>query len=159
MRELIWLARQPTPFLAAIDLSPITPRVLEGAGDLASSLGAKLIILHVAEPAAAYVPVGAAMDVITAPVPVEPPDMNALKERLEQLASLLRAKGITVETSASVALPAEEILEQAEKSNASMIVLGSHGHGALYHLFSGSVVTSVLHKSKIPVTVIPVHGS
>jgi nucleotide-binding universal stress UspA family protein len=145
--------------LAAIDLSPITPRVLEGAGDLASSLGAKLIILHVAEPAAAYVPVGAAMDVITAPVPVEPPDMNALKERLEQLASLLRAKGITVETSASVALPAEEILEQAEKSNASMIVLGSHGHGALYHLFSGSVVTSVLHKSKIPVTVIPVHGS
>jgi nucleotide-binding universal stress UspA family protein len=145
--------------LAAIDLSPITPRVLEGAGDLASSLGAKLIILHVAEPAAAYVPVGAAMDVITAPVPVEPPDMNALKERLEQLASLLRAKGITVETSASVALPAEEILEQAEKRNASMIVLGSHGHGALYHLFSGSVVTSVLHKSKIPVTVIPVHGS
>ena len=145
--------------LAAIDLSPITPRVLEGAGDLASSLGAKLIILHFAEPAAAYVPVGAAMDVITAPVPVEPPDMNALKERLEQLASLLRAKGITVETSASVALPAEEILEQAEKSNASMIVLGSHGHGALYHLFSGSVVTSVLHKSKIPVTVIPVHGS
>ena len=145
--------------LAAIDLSPTTPRVLEGAGDLASSLGAKLIILHVAEPAAAYVPVGAAMDVITAPVPVEPPDMNALKERLEQLASLLRAKGITVETSASVALPAEEILEQAEKSNASMIVLGSHGHGALYHLFSGSVVTSVLHKSKIPVTVIPVHGS
>ncbi len=145
--------------LAAIDLSPITPRVLEGAGDLASSLGAKLIILHVAEPAAAYVPVGAAMDVITSPVPVEPPDMNALKERLEQLASLLRAKGITVETSASVALPAEEILEQAEKSNASMIVLGSHGHGALYHLFSGSVVTSVLHKSKIPVTVIPVHGS
>jgi nucleotide-binding universal stress UspA family protein len=145
--------------LAAIDLSPITPRVLEGAGDLASSLGAKLIILHVAEPAAAYVPVGAAMDVITAPVPVEPLDMNALKERLEQLASLLRAKGITVETSASVALPAEEILEQAEKSNASMIVLGSHGHGALYHLFSGSVVTSVLHKSKIPVTVIPVHGS
>ena len=145
--------------LAAIDLSPITPRVLEGAGDLASSLGAKLIILHVAEPTAAYVPVGAAMDVITAPVPVEPPDMNALKERLEQLASLLRAKGITVETSASVALPAEEILEQAEKSNASMIVLGSHGHGALYHLFSGSVVTSVLHKSKIPVTVIPVHGS
>lgn len=145
--------------LAAIDLSPITPRVLEGAGDLASSLGAKLIILHVAEPAAAYVPVGAAMDVITAPVPVEPPDMNALKERLEQLASPLRAKGIAVETSAAVALPAEEIVEQAEKSNASMIVLGSHGHGALYHLFSGSVVTSVLHKSKIPVTVIPVHGS
>jgi nucleotide-binding universal stress UspA family protein len=145
--------------LAAIDFSPITSRVLEGAADLASSQGDRLVILHVAEPAAAYVPVGAAMDVITAPIPVEPPDMNALKERLEQLAAPLRARGITVETAASVSLPAEEILEQADKNAASMIVLGSHGHGALYHLFSGSVVTSVLHKSKIPVTVIPVHGN
>jgi nucleotide-binding universal stress UspA family protein len=39
-----------------------------------------------------------------------------------------------------------------------MIVLGSHGHGAVYHLFSGSVVTAVLHQSEIPVTVIPVHS-
>ena len=145
--------------LVAIDLSPITPRVLDGASDLALSLGAKLVILHVAEPVAAYVPVGAAMDVITAPVPVEPPDMNTVKERLEQLASPLRSKGITVETTAAVSLPAEEILEQAGKHGALMIILGSHGHGALYHLFSGSVVTSVLHKSEIPVTVIPVHSS
>ena len=33
--------------LTAIDLSPITPKVIEGAGDLAASLGAKLILLHV----------------------------------------------------------------------------------------------------------------
>jgi nucleotide-binding universal stress UspA family protein len=39
-----------------------------------------------------------------------------------------------------------------------MIILGSHGHGAVYQLFSGSVVTSVLHKSRVPVTVIPVHA-
>jgi len=40
----------------------------------------------------------------------------------------------------------------------TFLVLGSHGHGALYHLFSGSVVTEVLKKATIPVTVIPVHG-
>jgi len=37
-----------------------------------------------------------------------------------------------------------------------MLVLGSHGHGALYHLFSGSVVTAVLQKATRPVMVIPV---
>ena len=144
--------------LTAVDLSPITPKVIEGAGALASSLGAKLILLHVTEPVAAYVPVGAAMDVITAPMPVEPPDLEALTSRLEELAAPVRSKGVTVETVAAVSLPAEEILEQAEKTGADMLVLGSHGHGALYHLFSGSVVTAVLRKSTLPVTVIPVHG-
>jgi nucleotide-binding universal stress UspA family protein len=142
--------------LTAVDLSPITPKVIEGAGALASSLGAKLILLHVTEPIAAYVPVGAAMDVITAPVPMEPPDLDALKSRLEELAAPVRAKGVSVETVAAVSLPVDEILEQAEKTGADMLVLGSHGHGALYHLFSGSVVTAVLQKATRPVTVIPV---
>ncbi len=145
--------------LTAIDLSPITAKVLDGAAGLAGALGAKLVILHVTEPAAAYVPVGAAMDVITAPVPVEPPDLDAVKQRLEQLAVPIRAKEITVETIATVSLPVDEILDQAKATGADMLVLGSHGHGALYHLFSGSVVTSVLHKATLPVTVIPVHGN
>jgi nucleotide-binding universal stress UspA family protein len=143
--------------LTAIDLSPITPKVIESAGALASSLGAKMLLLHVTEPVAAYVPVGAAMDVITAPVPMDPPDLDALKARLEELAAPIRSKGVTVETIAAVSLPAEEILDQAKKAGAEMLILGSHGHGALYHLFSGSVVTEVLQKSTVPVTVIPVH--
>jgi len=91
-------------------------------------------------------------------VPVEPPDLQALKSRLEELVAPIRAKGVTVETVAAVSLPAEEILDQVNKTGAAMLILGSHGHGALYHLFSGSVVTEVLHKATVPVTVIPVHG-
>jgi nucleotide-binding universal stress UspA family protein len=144
--------------LAAIDLSPISQKVVDGAASLASSLQAKLILLAVQEPVAAYVPVGAAMDVITAPVPMEPPDMEAIKERLESFAAPLRATGLSVECMVSVSIPTDEILETAVSTHADMIVLGSHGHGALYHLFSGSVVTSVLKRATIPVTVIPVHG-
>ncbi len=145
--------------LAAIDLSPITPKVISGAAELAVALQAKLILLTVQEPVAAYVPVGAAMDVITAPMPLTPIDLSEVKEHLEQLATPLRAEGLDVETRALSSLPVDEILDQAKKAEASMLVLGSHGHGALYHLFSGSVVTSVLQKTTIPVTVIPVHES
>ena len=146
------------PLLAAIDFSPVSTKVLRGAGELAAAMNTKIFLLNVLEPAAAYIPVGAAMDVLSTPMPIEPPDLNLVTERLEQLAQPLREKGLTVETIATVSFPVEEILEQADKAGASMIVLGSHGHGAAYQLFSGSVVTSVLHKSHLPVTVIPVHA-
>jgi nucleotide-binding universal stress UspA family protein len=144
--------------LTAIDFSPISQKVVDGAAELATAMNARLVILNVIEPVAAYVPVGAAMDVITAPIPMEPADLNLVKERLEQFAAPLRTKGLSIETTAIVSLPVDEILEQAASTLASMIILGSHGHGAVYQLFSGSVVTSVLHKSSIPVTVIPVHA-
>jgi nucleotide-binding universal stress UspA family protein len=144
--------------LTAIDFSPISQKVVDGAGQLAAAMGARLVILNVAEQIAAYVPVGAAMDVITAPMPMEPADLNAVKERLNQFAAPLLSKGLNVETVALVSLPVDGILDQATALQAAMIVLGSHGHGAVYQLFSGSVVTSVLHRSHIPVTVIPVHA-
>jgi nucleotide-binding universal stress UspA family protein len=144
--------------LIAIDFSPISQKVVDGAAELASSMNARLVILNVVEPIAAYVPVGAAMDVITAPIPMEPADLNLVKKRLDDFAAPLRTKGLTVETTAAVSLPVDEILDQASSTQASMIILGSHGHGAVYQLFSGSVVTSLLHKARIPVTVIPVHA-
>jgi nucleotide-binding universal stress UspA family protein len=144
--------------LTAIDFSPISQKVVDGAAELASSMNARLVILNVVEPIAAYVPVGAAMDVITAPIPMEPADLNLVKKRLDDFAAPLRTKGLTVETTAAVSLPVDEILDQASSTRASMIILGSHGHGAVYQLFSGSVVTSVLHKARIPVTIIPVHA-
>jgi nucleotide-binding universal stress UspA family protein len=144
--------------LVSIDFSPISQKVVDEAAVLAASIGARIVLLNVAEPAAAYVPVGAAMDVITAPVPVEPADLNVVREQLEEVAKPLKVHGVPVETLVVEGLPADEILQQATKADASLIVMGSHGHGALYHLFSGSVVTAVLHRSKIPVTVIPIHS-
>ena len=145
-------------YLAAIDFSSITPRIVEAASELATASGSKLIILHVAEIPPLRVPVGYAMDVVTPPSPMEPPDLTPIKERLEQIASPLRAKGLNVETLALIGVAPDEILTQAMATDASMLILGSHGHGALYQCFAGSVVTAVLHKAEIPVVVIPVHG-
>lgn len=144
--------------LVSIDFSPISQKVVDKAGELAAGLDAKIILFNVMEPVAAYVPVGAAMDVITAPIPVEPPDLELVREQLEKFAKPLRERPLSIESLVVEGLPAEEILRKARENGASMIVLGSHGHGAVYHLFSGSVVTAVLHQSEIPVTVIPIHS-
>lgn len=143
--------------LVPLDTSTSAALVLAQAEALATNLPAAITLFHVIEPLASYVPVGAAMDVITtAPPDVDPAQLENAKFRLEQLAGPLRSKGIAVECEAVLGLAVDEILDQAKLRGSSYILLGSHGHGALYHLFSGSVVTGVLKHSTCPVIVVPI---
>lgn len=143
--------------LVPIDFSDASEKVVSVAGELAGALGGKVVLLHIVEPVATYVPVGASMDVITAtPSSVQPEDTAAPLERLETLAEPLRKAGVETEAAALIGLAVDDILSQAENRQVDFIVLGSHGHGALYHLFSGSVVTGVLKRTAVPVIVVPV---
>jgi len=49
-----------------------------------------------------------------------------------------------------------EILKESDKLDADVIVMGTHGKGAISHAFLGSVAEKVLRKSKRPVFVIPI---
>jgi nucleotide-binding universal stress UspA family protein len=139
--------------LAAVDFSDASRKVVAFVEDLAREFSARVILLHVVEPVASYVPVGAAMDVIeTAPPPVMEEDLKAQQGHLERLAAGLK----NAQTIATIGLAADEIVSQAAQQGADFIVLGSHGHGALYHLFAGSVVTGVLKRARIPVIVVPI---
>lgn len=143
--------------LVALDTSEIAKKVLASAADLARATRSALHLLHVIEPVASYVPVGASMDVITTSPPVlEEEQTDVAKARLETLAKPLKTEGLTVECAAVFGLPVDEIVDAATTQGAGYIVLGSHGHGALFHLFGGSVVTGVLKHSPCPVVVVPV---
>ncbi len=138
--------------LAAVDFSDASPIIIARAAEFARAFGARIVLLHVVEPVTSYVPVGAAMDVIeTAPPPILQEDLALQKTHLDQLAVGLE----NVETLVSIGLASDEIVTQAQQSGAELILLGSHGHGALYHLFAGSVVTGVLKHSPVPVLVVP----
>jgi nucleotide-binding universal stress UspA family protein len=52
-------------------------------------------------------------------------------------------------------LPARKILGEADRLEATLIVMGSHGHGALFNLLMGTVCNGVLRKSRCPVVVVP----
>ena len=51
--------------------------------------------------------------------------------------------------------PIGEILEEADDCSADLIVIGSHGKGALSYAFLGSVAEKLLRKSHRPVLVVP----
>ena len=53
-----------------------------------------------------------------------------------------------------IGVPAKVIVDTAASEASDLIVMGSHGHGALSGLFVGSVTSNVLANCKTPVLVI-----
>ncbi len=143
--------------LAAVDFSDASKKVIDQAHAIAKALPAKIFFAHVVEPVANFVPVGAAMDVIdSTPPPMIETDAKPQQERLDKLVAAATADGIEADSLVLIGLAAEEIVNAAETQQADTILVGSHGHGALYNLFAGSVVTGILKRSEIPVLVVPI---
>jgi nucleotide-binding universal stress UspA family protein len=63
----------------------------------------------------------------------------------------LRCKGVLFCGTAAMA-----IVDAAAKQSADVVVIGTHGHGGLVHLFLGSVAERVIRNSSRPV--LTVHG-
>jgi len=54
--------------------------------------------------------------------------------------------------------PVVQILEAADRVNADLIVMGTHGKGMIKYAFLGSVAEKVLRKAHRPVLVVPLEG-
>ncbi len=138
--------------LVPVDFSDVTPRVLEMAITLAEKFQSRIMLLHVAEPAPEFV------GFEPGPAPVQTAvarDFKAEHERLDELKQQIVAAGIDA-TALQVQGPlSEKILQQAGEHNAALIVMGSHGHGAIYNLLVGSVTSGVLKAAPCPVVVVP----
>jgi len=63
-------------------------------------------------------------------------------------------QGITAAFVAKVGQAAELIARQAEAGKFDLLLMGSHGHGNLANLVTGSVVTNVLARCKTPLLLV-----
>ena len=140
--------------LIGVDLSESTEKVVKKAEEIARALSAKVWLLHVAEPEPDFVglKVGpqSARDFLSKRFHTEHRRIQEMAEQLRKTgldATALLVQGATVET----------IMKEALKLDVDMIVVGSHGRGAMYQLLVGSVSEGVLHESECPVIVVPTH--
>nr|XP_027097011.1 universal stress protein A-like protein [Coffea arabica] len=95
---------------------------------------------------------------------VEPPEVGreVQEDQKKTAASLLEnareiciRHGITPETITDVGDPKDAIREEAvERLNIQLLVVGSHGRGALKRAFLGSVSNYCVHNMKCPVLVV-----
>ena len=72
------------------------------------------------------------------------------------MAQPLRSDGLDAEALLVQGPTTATILDEARRLNADIIVMGSHGHSALYKAFVGSVCEQVLAESTIPILVVPI---
>jgi len=74
---------------------------------------------------------------------------------LDEAAAYFRERGVPVKQVIRMGHPVEEIVREALKARADLIVMGSHGRSALRAAVLGSVTYGVIHKdSKVPVLVV-----
>ena len=141
--------------LAALDFSDIAAPVLDAGAELATALGARLHLLHVAaeEPELA----GYDKDDV-ATFTREDRARQLLDEHhdLRARADELTAGGLEVVPLLVMGSTVEVILEQAQRLDAAYIVAGTHGHGGLHHLLLGSVSEGLLKRTDRPVVLVPV---
>jgi nucleotide-binding universal stress UspA family protein len=142
--------------LVATDFSqPSDAAVLYGR-ELAARFGATLHVLHVA-PNAYIGTLGAENYVALAPE-LQQQIEDGARRQLDQLVVDSDRSGPpsipVVQTSGS---PALAIVEYAKDHNIDMIVMGTHGRGALAHLVMGSVAERVVRLAPCPVLTVG-HG-
>jgi universal stress protein A len=84
------------------------------------------------------------------------------RDLAERLRLMLQARhadvAIKIFVHARVGEPVHEVLEFAKELGADMIVLGSHGRGAMGRLLIGSVSEAVLHGAACPVLIARTKG-
>jgi nucleotide-binding universal stress UspA family protein len=156
--------------LVPIDFSDVTPRVIDLARHLAKALDAEIHLVHVKELRAAAAPGAlgyglAGMPELApmsgVPVPGLDPMPQPIAETEDQKSKLVQWQkeiaqdGIKVTLHEPTGSVPDEILDQADAIEADFIVMGTHGHGAMYHLLVGSATKGVLKHSRRPVLLVP----
>jgi nucleotide-binding universal stress UspA family protein len=138
--------------LAAVDFSPVTPEVIRLASRLAEGFSARLWLIHVAAPDPDFVGYEPGPQTVRDSRAAELHDEH---RGLQGEAEALRARGIDATALLVQGSTVEKIASEAERLEAELVVVGSHGHGAVRKLLVGSVSEGLLRQAGRPVLVVP----
>jgi universal stress protein A len=138
-----------TRILVATDFSDASEDALAYARMLADAFGASLHVLHVLEDLAAH---AWTTEVYVAALPGVHEEMERqAHDRLQQLLTAEERARYRAELVLRFGSPFVEIVRYAREHEIGLIVLGTHGRGALAHMLLGSVAERVVRKAPCPV--------
>ena len=138
--------------LALVDFSAITDAVIEAAATTARALGAHIWLLNVAPREPDFLGVQVKPKVVTDPIPE---DVQERYDNLMEHAKSLEQRGIAVTPRLIRGNRVDVVLDEADRIRADLIVVGTHGRGALYRTMMGSVSEGVFRKANCPLLVVP----
>ena len=150
------MTTESATLLVGVDLSEHSERALALATDLAVQMRAQLRLVHVRDLAAITAP----GEFVSTPVltgMIERFNEESIGARNECLAMCQRIVKDRVVASVHVLTgPAvSSMLAAIESFKPTLVIVGSHGRGALKRLLLGSVSTALCQRSPVPVLVVP----
>jgi nucleotide-binding universal stress UspA family protein len=138
--------------IAAIDFSRLSELVVTNAAALARAVGGKVVLVTV------LVVPNVVKELVPPPRRTEKITLaheRAVRKRLAKIEERLESEFVPAETVVRRGDAAHHILEEADEHDAAFIVIGSHGHTAVFELLLGSTTQAVLKRARQPVVVIP----
>lgn len=144
-------ALSPSRILVPVDFSSLSDHALDRAIVVAQHNKAALILVHVVEPVAYPV------DFLVVPAEMEDANLQlsrTAKERLGALAKEISGRGIPCESTVEIGRAYHQIVETARKKKADLIVLPTHGHTGLKHVYLGSTAEKVVRHAPCSVLVV-----
>lgn len=145
-----------TKILVPTDGSKTAQKAGVYAVSLAKQLNASIIVISVIDKrllANRIMPVGQSQPSVAESI--DDYLREAAERGAEEIKKLCEKKGLQSKMVIKLGHPVEEIVKEAEKSKADVIVMGSHGQSALTAAALGSVTYGVFHKdTKIPILLV-----
>jgi nucleotide-binding universal stress UspA family protein len=144
-----------TSILVATDGSPLAQRGVEQGIALAARLGAKLTFVVVSELFTGITLEGEPpLGLFSGSADLRKAAEAAAERILQKVAAQAKAAGVGCETvHVRDMLPADGILETAQKRGCDLIVLSSHGRRGIERLLLGSQANDVVTRARVPVLV------
>ncbi len=142
--------------LVPTDGSKAAQKAAKYAVNLATQLKASVIILSVIDNRSLISQTVLASETTMQVIqPIEDYLREAAEGHAGEIKKLCEKNGVQSKTVITTGHPVEEIVKEAKKSKADLIVIGSHGRSALAAAVLGSVAYGVIHNdTKIPALVV-----
>lgn len=137
--------------LVAIDFSGVTEDILTLVKKI-SGQEAEILLLHVIDPDPDFIGYEPGPKVERNHIAKK---LKIERKQIELVAEKLRSEGYNTKALHLQGAIAETILKEAAKCESELIVMGSHGHGAVYNFIVGGVTESVLKHAPCPIVVVP----
>lgn len=140
--------------LVPVDFSEVSLQALDYACELGAPFGAALVVLYVVEPIYYATPADLYGPSANLGMLLEEQQRSA-REQLAALEKSLQNRGVKVLTTLETGTPYQKIVEEADRRNADLIVMATHGRTGLSHLLLGSVAERVVRSARCAVLTVP----
>lgn len=139
--------------LVPVDFSTCSLLVSRQAAGLARSLGARVVLLHVAE-LPADISANLKVEAEDGPHPAIEVLTSDSEARLGAFAAVVREEGAEAEVRVLVGPVVPSILDATSALQADLVVIGTHGRTGMARVMLGSVAEEVARRSHVPVMLV-----